>query len=230
MSTGKFLFLFFVFSISCLAQNDSLSTKIDSLYREDQFYFTLTYNNLQKTPSGLNQNNLSPGLAVGFLRDMPVNKNRTYSVALGAGYAYNKCNMNLYISNASNGGYQYEVLSKNIYYDKSNYSFHAVEIPLELRWRNSDFVSHRFWRIYTGFKMSYILSSTYTFVNDAQNILLKNNPDVNKFQYGCYIAAGWNTWNIYAYYGFSPMFKNVQIQQKNLDMNTINIGLQFYIL
>jgi hypothetical protein len=41
--------------------------KIDSLYREDQFYFGFTYNTLQEKPSGLSQKKFSVGLSAGFL-------------------------------------------------------------------------------------------------------------------------------------------------------------------
>ncbi|WP_235921962.1 hypothetical protein [Flavobacterium phycosphaerae] len=37
----------------------------DSLYREDQFYLNITYNILQKGPSGLRQNKFSTGLSGG---------------------------------------------------------------------------------------------------------------------------------------------------------------------
>ena len=63
-----------------------------------------------------------------------------------------------------------------------------------------------------------------------QTIEIKNNPDLNKFQYGMYLASGWNTWNFYAYYGINPLFKSAKIGTELIKMNTLNIGLQFYIL
>lgn len=212
------------------SQEKPLATAIDSLYREDQFYATISYNNLQKFPPRLNQNKLSSGVTVGFLRDMPVNKNRTYAIAIGAGYSFNQYNYNLYTYNSDENTRNYEVLSDDIYYDKNRLTLHFIEIPLELRWRTSTFESHKFWRIYTGVKVGYLFSSKYQFINDVQNTVIKNNPDLNKLAYGCYISAGWNTWNVYAYYGLNPIFKNATINGETSKMNTINVGLQFYIL
>ena len=228
-------FLFFVVTVfSQETPVDSTKTVTDSLYREDQFYFNFTYNNLTNTPNGLRQNKFSPGIAFGFLRDMPLNKKRTFAVALGLGYSSSAYNHNLYQykENDANGNETrvYEINSSDVFYDKSRQVLHFIEVPLEIRWRNSTYNSHKFWRIYSGFKVSYLFADKYKFVNDVQTIIIKNNPDLNKFQYGCYLTAGWNTWNFYAYYGLNPLFKNAKIGTEDLNMNTLNIGLQFYIL
>ena len=44
-------------------------TEIDSLYREDQFYASLSYNLIQNRPTGFKQFSFSPGITFGFLRD-----------------------------------------------------------------------------------------------------------------------------------------------------------------
>jgi len=74
------------------------AVKIDSLYREDQFYFGFTYNTLQEKPIGLSENKFSVGLSGGFLRDMPINDDRTIAIASGLGFSYNNYNQNLFIS------------------------------------------------------------------------------------------------------------------------------------
>jgi hypothetical protein len=61
--------------------------KVDLLYREDQFYFGFTYNTLQQKPQGI-ANKFSAGLSAGFLRDMPINKDRTHASS-GLGFTYN---------------------------------------------------------------------------------------------------------------------------------------------
>jgi len=58
----------------------------------------------------------------------------------------------------------------------------------------------------------------------------KNIPELNRIQYGVILAAGYSTWNIYCYYGLSPLFKNAIFEGKNLDLKDINIGLKFYIM
>src|SRR5215217_3756268 len=72
--------------------------KVDSLYREDQFYFGFNYNTLQQKPVGLSQKKFSIGISGGFLRDMPINKNRTKAFATGLGVSYNNYNQNLGIT------------------------------------------------------------------------------------------------------------------------------------
>ena len=203
---------------------------VDSLYREDQFYLDITYNALQKRPEGISQNKLSPGFAVGFLRDMPINKKRTVSFAAGLGYSLAIYNQNLGISN-SNGVNTYQILDPDIYYTKNKISFHYVDLPIEFRWRNSTPESHIFWRVHTGLKLSYLFYDQYKSVSAMGTVTQSNNKDFNQFQYGVYLTFGWNTWNFYAYYGLNSLLKSsATIDNKSIDMNTTNFGMMFYIL
>ncbi|MFY7757031.1 MAG: porin family protein [Flavobacterium stagni] len=214
-------------------QNDKPEIQVvDSLYREDQFYFTFTYDSANKV-KGLSQNKFSPGISLGFLRDFPVNKARTYAIAIGMGYNLSVFNHNVYqYANTTGVGtsYQYEFISSDTYYQKNKLTLHTIELPIEFRWRASTEGSHKFWRIYTGFKVGYVVSDRYRFQNDVQNVLFKNNSDLQRIQYGCYISTGWNTWNFYAYYGLNSLYKNATVSGKPLEPHSLNIGLQFYIL
>lgn len=204
---------------------------IDSLYREDQFYLNITYNALQKRPDGIKQNKLSPGFSFGFLRDMPINKKRTFALAAGLGYSLGIYNQNLGISDAGAGINSYQVLDSDISFSKNKFSLHFVDLPIEFRWRDSTPESHVFWRIYTGLKLSYLFYDQYKSQTSIGDFKLSNNKDFNQFHYGIYIAVGWNTWNFYAYYGLNPLLKNsAKIEGKSIDMNTANFGLMFYIL
>ena len=203
---------------------------IDSLYREDQFYVNITYNALQKRIEGIAQNKLSPGIAFGFLRDMPVNERRTVSIASGLGYTLSIYNQNLGITE-SNGTNTYQVLNADITYTINKSSFHYVDLPIEFRWRNSTPESHIFWRVYSGLKLSYLFYDQYKSVTSSGTVSLSNNKDLNQFQYGVYLTVGWNTWNFYAYYGLNPLFKSsAKIANQSIMMNTTNFGLMFYIL
>lgn len=228
----NFLILFFFIFSSSFAQEEVVEKKavIDSLYREDQFYVNLSFNTIQNSPSGYNQNKISSSFAGGFLRDMPINKNRTYSFAAGLGYSINILNDNLYSYSNFDSKRVYEIISSDAYYDKNKTVLQYVDVPIEFRWRNSTFESHKFWRIYVGFKMSYLVSDRYKFVNDLGTTVLKKDPNLNKFQYGCYLASGWNTLNIYIYYGLNPIFKSSEINGQSNKMNSFNLGFQFYIL
>ncbi|MEY4012999.1 MAG: hypothetical protein RIT22_2123, partial [Bacteroidota bacterium] len=94
--------------------------KIDSLYREDQFYFGFTLNTLQKKPAGLNQSKFSSGFSAGFLRDMPINKNRTVAFATGLGFSYNAYNQNIKILE-SNTIPVYAIIEPNSSYSKNRF-------------------------------------------------------------------------------------------------------------
>jgi hypothetical protein len=229
-----FIITFFT-SLGIFAQDKEIKTEIDfdsvdSLYREDQFYLNITYNALQKRPDGITQNKLSPGFAFGFLRDMPINEKRTVAIAAGLGYSLAIYNQNLGIRDA--GGFNsYQVLDSDISYSKNKLSLHFVDLPIEFRWRDSTPESHIFWRVYTGVKLSYLFYDHYKSQASIGDFKQSNNKDFNQFHYGIYIAAGWNTWNFYAYYGLNPLLKSsAKIDNQSIDMNTTNFGLMFYIL
>ena len=219
----------FVF-VSGFSQEIPNFTALDSLYREDQFYVRFVYNNLSRFPSGLHQDKLSPGIALGFLRDMPINKSRTVAIATGLGYSFSEYNQNLLISNSPSGN-SYQILNPNVAYSKDRITIHQIEVPLEFRWRTSSPESHKFWRIHSGILVSYMFSNHYRITSDVANYSISNNNDFNKISYGPYFTIGWNTWNAYVYYGLNTIFKSdVKIDNQNINMNTVNIGLIFYIL
>ena len=214
---------------SILGQEDS-KKELDNLYREDQFYFGVTYNLLEKLPKGMSQNGFSSGFHIGFIRDMPINNSRTLSFGLGLGYSTNSFNQNLLISKDQQGVISYEIL-ENSSFTKNKFSIHLVEIPFQFRWRTSSSNSYKFWRIYSGLKLGYIFASKSKFKGSPDNIELKNSDDFDKIQYGLTLSIGYNTWNAYLYYGLNPIFKNkAKINEESIDINAIKIGLIFYIL
>ncbi|MEP6930313.1 MAG: porin family protein [Flavobacterium sp.] len=204
--------------------------KIDSLYREDQFYFSVTYNLFANIPSGLKQDKFSVGLSGGFLRDMPINKKRTIAIATGLGLSYQNFFQNLTISKDGSGAIVHNVNDYNEFVS-NRYRQYLIDVPLEFRWRNSTYESYKFWRIYGGFKFSYMFSSKSVLDDGETTYKITNNPYVAKFQYGAYLATGYNTWNVYIYYGLNPLFQSVKtLSGEKVGIRTINAGLIFYIL
>jgi Outer membrane protein beta-barrel domain len=202
---------------------------IDSLYREDQFYINFTYNIIRGQSSGISQNSLSSGVNVGFLRDFPINKNRTFAIAPGIGFSFNNYKQNLIIDDLDNKiGYNLTKDSES--YDRNKLAMYFVDLPIEFRWRTSTFESHKFWRIYAGLKMSYLLYSFSNYSSSNRSFSIDNNPDINKLQYGVYLSSGYNSGNFYVYYGLNNMFKNGSLEGSTLQMRTLNLGLMFYIL
>lgn len=228
----KLLISVFFMTLSSFAQEVAKDFDApDSLYREDQFYLNITYNTLQKRPDGLKQNKLSPGLAFGFLRDMPLNEKRTTAIAAGLGYSLSVYNQNLGIIDVNNVT-TYSILDPdNITFSKNKLSLHYVDLPIEFRWRNSTPDSHKFWRVHLGVKLSYLFYDQYKLESSQGNVGQTNLKDLNDFHYGVYLTTGWNTWNIYAYYGLNPLFKSsAKIENQAIEMNSANFGIMFYIL
>jgi hypothetical protein len=223
-----FTVLFLFVGASFYSQSIPDFEAIDSLYREDQFYFGTTYNILNKRNFNVSQNSFSVGLNGGFLRDFPVNKNRTFAIAPGLGLSFTNFKQNLVISETANDR-SYSLITESAVLDKNKLALYAVDFPIEFRWRTSTFESHKFWRVYTGFKASYVFFSRSRYIASDGNYKVKNNPDINKMQYGVYLATGYNTWNLYAYYGLSDIFKK-NIVSPDGNLRTLNIGLMFYIL
>jgi hypothetical protein len=218
-----------VFSQENIPLQDTLITKVDSLYREDQFYFGITYNIATDGPSGLSQNKFSSGLSGGFLRDMPINKKRTVAIAAGIGFTYNNYNQNIVVS-TPNEIPVYTLIDPNSEFNKNKFSLLTVDVPIEFRWRTSTYESHKFWRIYSGVKFSYLLYDKSIFDGAQGKIVVTGNNDFNKLQYGAYVSAGYNTINVYAYYGLNSLFKSAKIQDESIVMKALNIGVIFYIL
>lgn len=214
---------------SCFSQED-ITKEVDSLYREDQFYAGVTYNLLGNKPSDLSQSGFSTGLHFGFIKDMPLNDKRNVAIGIGLGYSMNSFNQNMQINEESGGSYSYTILDGNTY-SKNKFSNHLIEIPIEFRWRTSTPTEYRFWRIYTGLKVGYAIVNTAKFKDDSRSIKYNNISDFNKLEYGFTLSAGYNTWNIYLYYGLNPIFSNnAVLEGDKIDMNAIKVGLIFYIL
>lgn len=216
-----FVSLFFLHFISFVYSQNETVTVADSLFREDQFYVSISYNILQKTPDNFNQYSFSTGLSAGSLRDFPISENRHWAIAPGIGYSFNDLKQNIDFSSISNGS-ETEIV-------KSRILLHYIDLPLEIRWRNATPDSHKFWRIYGGFMASYLLNGKFkyegSFGSGTENI----NDLLNKFQYATYLTFGFNTWNAYIHYGLNPFFDKNKTTTEN-NVTTLKIGLMFYIL
>jgi hypothetical protein len=193
--------------------------EMDSLYREDQFYASLSYNLIQNRPDGFKQFSFSPGITFGILRDFPISKNRHLAIAAGIGYSYN--NIKQFINSEEIVGATENTTSENI---RTIITTHSVDFPLEIRWRNSTQNSHSFWRIYTGIKTSYVFNSKLKLESTTESSKESISDEINRWQYGAYISVGFNTWNPYIYYGLNPIFK------EGSKMSNFNVGFIFYIL
>ncbi|AOW09023.1 hypothetical protein EM308_05595 [Flavobacterium gilvum] len=229
---GCFLFLslFRGYSQEETFSIDTLHVKIDSLYREDQFYAGLNYNSLLKKPSGVSQEKISFGFSAGFLRDMPINKKRTFAIAPGIGFSFNNYLQNMTITGTSQNPV-YGVMPSDLSYDKNRFEQFRVDVPIEFRWRDSTPQEFQFFRIYGGFKVSYLLYDKSVFDDGNVKTVIKGNKDFEDFLYGVYLSVGYSAFNLQVSYNLNSFFKSsAQIDSVPITMNALNIGVVFYIL
>jgi hypothetical protein len=212
-----------------------LENPVDSLYREDQFYINLSYSMMQNKPAEYTQSGYFSNIAIGFLRDFPINKRRNIAIAPGFGYTYSHLKSNLLVipdhlvADLSTSGSHFEVLQRNRS-KSNNMRYHSIDVPIELRWRTSTAQSHKFYRVYAGLKLSYVFANKSVFKEGGTKYKVTDMDDFNKFQTGIYLAAGYNTWNAYAYYGLTSLFKESKTNSEPVTLNALHLGLIFYIL
>ena len=110
-------------------------------FREDQIYLSIAYPYFSDAPNTLIQNKLSYAFSFGFVRDMPINKQRSLAVGIGLGYdqatIYNN-NLFTYAGNnisatVIEGGYQQNYLRMLFYTLEQLYYFRYVEWVFQLQ-------------------------------------------------------------------------------------------------
>lgn len=203
-----------VINLNAQVDNDT----IDSRYREDQLYVSLRYNLLNNKPESKGNSLFSGGFSLGYIFDIPLNKERNVGLGIGLGYDYNSYSVS----------FLYNPDKDDKLYQTARFKTELVEIPIEFRWRTSTASNYSFWRIYTGVKFSYLFHSKTKFEN--RTITLKNISEFENLQYGLILSAGYGSWNIFAYYGISPLFNTIKVDDKKLDLKDFSLGLKFYIL
>ena len=226
--TRLFHLLLCLFSLPLFAQNEGTQQEL-SRYLEDQLYIGITYNFMLNKPEGVTQRNLSYGLQAGIIKDIPLNSQRNIALGIGLGYAVNSYYSNLRAVEA-NGDFEYTAFGSDSFF-RNKIETHLVEMPIEFRWRNSTADSYKFWRVYTGVKLGYIVGSRSKFVADAGNSSFYNT-DTENFQYGLVFNIGYNTFNIHAYYGLNNLFEDGTTTNDGaaIGIAPLRIGIIFYIL
>lgn len=222
-----------LYSLAMHAQIVPDSPVVDNQYLEDQFYLGVTYNFLLSKPDDVSQQSLSYGLRAGFIKDIPLNPERNVGLGLGIGYGVYSYYSNL-LATETTGTATYSVVATDDDFERNKIETHLIEVPIEFRWRKSSPTEYKFWRIYTGFNLSYALGARSKYVRSVDNRTVKssfNNSDVTKFQYGLTFNIGWNTFNIHAYYALNNLFeRNVLLDGERIDMKPLRLGFIFYIL
>lgn len=218
-------------SFSVMAQDSIRHATVDSLYREDQFYIGVTYNIPLNLPPGANTRGLSGGIQFGFLRDMPINKQRNIAVAIGAGISIDQFGQNLFIGETPDNETIFRVLDKNVDFTRNRFGMAIVEAPIELRWRSSTPSTYSFWRVYAGFRVGYAYWYKATFKQPGNDVNQTKIPEFDPLRLSATLGFGYSTFNFFASYSVNPFFKNaVTVDGEAVDFRTLKVGLMFYIL
>lgn len=209
-----------------IAQVKDSIFELDNNYLEDQLYFSFQKVYLVKKPIDVTDYGFSNSVSVGFIKDIPLNERRNMGFGVGLGYVYSTYKNNIQLTKV-NQDVILSIAETGFITNKLNLK--SIEIPLELRWRTSTAEKYKFWRIYPGFKFSYLLNATYSFISDEQHYNLKNADILNKWNYGVSVNAGYSSFNLYAFYGLKPLYKQSSIGI-NQSIKELKVGLIFYIL
>ncbi|MAO07860.1 MAG: hypothetical protein CL596_04020 [Alteromonas sp.] len=212
---------------------DSLAVKVsDPNYREDQFYVGVTYNLITRVPSNINLKGLSGGVNFGFIRDMPLNKQRNVAIGLGLGLSFDRYGETLFIGESQNEQTLFSSLDETIEYDVNRFSTATVEIPIEFRWRTSTESEYKFWRIYTGARLGYVYWYQSFFSQPNNEVSQTDIPEFQQLQLAATLSVGYSTFNFYANYSVTPFFTNAVIgdTQEEIAFAPLKIGIIFYIL
>jgi len=223
----KYLVIFLLF-FNTILFSQSKDTIVSSKYLEDQIYVGLSYITLYNLPDDVSSNGFSNSLAFGFIKDIPFDENGNFGFGVGLGYGRNTYYQNIKISESDNQT-SFEAV-KGIF-NNNKFSVHAIEFPLELRWRTSTIDKYKFYRIYAGGKISYAFATNARFKESGNTIRVKNISEFNKFHYGLTLSLGYGTWNFNFYYGLNDIFKNAKLDDVTpLKIRDFRIGLIFYVL
>lgn len=229
MSEIRLFFLGILTVLTVSAQTPiNNSSKIDSLYLEDQFYLVTQIGVISSQTAPVINQNLSYGFRSGFIKDIPLNSKRTFGIGWGIGFFTNALYTNLVATN--NADYDIVYSTEDLDFKRSKIGSFGIEIPVELRFRNSTPSSYRFWRFYPGILLRY---SPYSFSKVVRNSseLRFLNSDLRSFMVSGGVSLGFNTFNLSLYYDLNDIFKEGRVlNNEPLMGRRLEIGLIFYIL
>ena len=219
------LICFLCISFNMIAQKDSL--RIGDSYLEDQLYVGIRYLQLYNQPENVIGSGFSYGFNSGYIKDISLITSGRWALGIGVGYAFDSFNHGYKVSEQNNN-IVIEVASSVT--ETSSFNLQSIEFPFEIRWRTSSANKYKFWRVYSGFKLSYNVKSILQYSAGNTQSSYHNIARLNRWQYGLTIAAGYSTFNFSLYYGLSPLFKDTTIGTNTINTKVIKLGMMFYLL
>lgn len=205
---------------------------VDSLYREDQIYFSFTYNIVTGNPEEIQSSQFSGGFHTGFIRDFPLNERRNIALGIGLGWSIDTYGQNLFIGDAEDSDNSYfQVLDRSrVDFDVNRFTTQSVDVPIQFRWRTSTPVTYKFWRVYAGIRPAYVYYFQSKFEQDGNTYREGDVPELERLRLGGTFTFGYNTFNFSFYYSLNSFFKDARVNEEELDLRTFQVGLTFYLL
>lgn len=227
------LFFFFLMLINGYTQEKKIDlSSLDQAYREDQFFLGATLNFVTQTHSAFSQNALSGGFQLGFVRDIPLNKQRNIGIGLGLGYNLNIYNTNLFVGQDQNGESVMLALDQlDLEVKRNRFTTQALEVPIQFRWRTSTSEYQKFYRIYAGFNFAYTFNFKANYRDTVQKLSTTNPSFLNQFRTGAHLVLGHGAINFYVQYYFDSLLEGeIQNSSEVVNFEVLKFGLIFYIL
>lgn len=218
-------FICILFAIASFSQKDSL--QIGDYYAEDQLYLSISYSQFIDQPQNIENDNFSYSFSAGFIKDIILNESGTFAIAGGVGIGADFFNHNLKIEEINNE----TIFSDGTLTLDNKINIISLELPLQLRWRTSTANKYKFWRIYGGVTFLYNLRNITSFTENNTTIEYSNISSFRKWQYGATLTAGFGKFNLSAFYGLTPLYKDSSaLNGDNINTKTLKLGLLFFFL
>ncbi|WAC03870.1 outer membrane beta-barrel protein [Lacinutrix neustonica] len=98
-----------------------------------------------------------------------MNKKRNHAIGVGLGLSLNSYNQNLLMRSSEDTGETFQIIDDSqIEFSKNKFSTYMLEVPIEFRWRTSSPSEYKFWRIYTGLRLGYVVASSSKFEGEPR--------------------------------------------------------------
>jgi Outer membrane protein beta-barrel domain len=117
-------------------------------------------------------------------------------------------------------------------YTTNRFSTSSLELPFEIRWRTSTATEYKFWRIYTGVRMSYTYWYSAYFKQTDNKVVQTKISEFQPLNFAFTFAFGYSTFNFYVNYSLTPFFKDAYTEDtmEEIGFRPLKLGLIFYIL
>lgn len=193
----------------------------------DKFMITLTFDNLfHKETNGFATRWHSRGVGLHYMYDVPI-KSSGFSVAPGLGFTHSSYfhNSNIFEDSTGTRFAPIADFSDNDDFKRRKLAVNYLEIPVEFRYRSKPDKKANMWKVAAGVKAGIRVgaaSKEKNLDNGYYKIFkTKGWQDVNLVRVGPTLRVGYGSFNLFAFYSVTGLFKN----SNNLDMTPFAVGI-----